>query len=184
MTTNDNYKPPEVWKWDAENGGHFASINRPIAGATHFKDVGLLTELPALKTLDLRGTDIHDIAQLPNLPALETLRLGRSGQPVSLQGIERFSKLTLLDITASEVGGLEGISTLVQLETMRIFDANLSDVQPIEQKTSLKTLCLGNCHLSELNVSGFTQLQTLTKDNMASYMGSGACWTVESLASN
>jgi len=33
-------------------------------------------------------------------------------------------------------------------------------------------------------VSLFTQLQTLTKDNMASYMGSGACWTVESLASN
>jgi GST-like protein len=39
MTKNDNYKPPEVWKWDAENGGHFASINRPIAGATHFKDL-------------------------------------------------------------------------------------------------------------------------------------------------
>ena len=33
-------------------------------------------------------------------------------------------------------------------------------------------------------LSLFTQLQTLTKDNMASYMGSGACWTVESLASN
>ena len=33
-------------------------------------------------------------------------------------------------------------------------------------------------------VSLFTQLQTLTKENMASYMGSGACWTVESLASN
>ena len=55
---------------------------------------------------------------------------------------------TLLDITASEVEGLEGISALVQLETLRIFDANLSDVQPIEQKTDLKTLCLGSCHLS------------------------------------
>ena len=39
MTKTDNYIPPEVWKWDAENGGHFASINRPIAGATHFKDL-------------------------------------------------------------------------------------------------------------------------------------------------
>ena len=39
MTKTDNYKPPEVWKWDAENGGHFASINRPIAGATHDKDL-------------------------------------------------------------------------------------------------------------------------------------------------
>lgn len=29
------YTPPKIWKWEAENGGQFASINRPIAGATH-----------------------------------------------------------------------------------------------------------------------------------------------------
>jgi GSH-dependent disulfide-bond oxidoreductase len=29
------YVPPKVWTWDKENGGQFASINRPIAGATH-----------------------------------------------------------------------------------------------------------------------------------------------------
>ena len=29
------YVPPKVWTWDAANGGHFANINRPIAGATH-----------------------------------------------------------------------------------------------------------------------------------------------------
>ena len=39
MTKTDAYTPPEVWKWDAENGGHFASINRPIAGATHDKEL-------------------------------------------------------------------------------------------------------------------------------------------------
>lgn len=33
------YSPPKVWKWDADNGGAFASINRPIAGATHEKDL-------------------------------------------------------------------------------------------------------------------------------------------------
>jgi GST-like protein len=32
------YTPPKVWTWDAESGGKFASINRPIAGATHDKD--------------------------------------------------------------------------------------------------------------------------------------------------
>ncbi|OYU38506.1 MAG: glutathione-dependent disulfide-bond oxidoreductase [Pseudorhodobacter sp. PARRP1] len=31
------YVPPKVWTWDAANGGQFASINRPIAGATHDK---------------------------------------------------------------------------------------------------------------------------------------------------
>ncbi len=31
------YTPPKVWTWDNENGGQFASINRPVAGATHDK---------------------------------------------------------------------------------------------------------------------------------------------------
>ena len=31
------YEPPAVWTWDAESGGRFASINRPIAGPTHDK---------------------------------------------------------------------------------------------------------------------------------------------------
>jgi len=31
------YTPPKVWKWESENGGEFAKINRPIAGATHEK---------------------------------------------------------------------------------------------------------------------------------------------------
>ncbi|MGI3169153.1 glutathione-dependent disulfide-bond oxidoreductase [Pseudooceanicola sp. C21-150M6] len=33
--TDASYTPPEVWTWDTESGGRFASINRPIAGATH-----------------------------------------------------------------------------------------------------------------------------------------------------
>lgn len=33
----NSYTPPRVWKWEAESGGKFASINRPIAGATHEK---------------------------------------------------------------------------------------------------------------------------------------------------
>ncbi|HBU65375.1 MAG TPA: glutathione-dependent disulfide-bond oxidoreductase, partial [Alcanivorax sp.] len=37
--SDDTYTPPKVWKWDAESGGKFASINRPIAGPTHDKDL-------------------------------------------------------------------------------------------------------------------------------------------------
>jgi len=33
------YTPPKVWTWEQENGGQFASINRPIAGPTHDKDL-------------------------------------------------------------------------------------------------------------------------------------------------
>ena len=37
MNHTDDYVPPKVWTWDKESGGRFASINRPIAGATHDK---------------------------------------------------------------------------------------------------------------------------------------------------
>ena len=33
------YPPPKIWTWDSESGGKFASINRPIAGPTHDKDL-------------------------------------------------------------------------------------------------------------------------------------------------
>jgi len=35
----DIYTPPKVWVWDQESGGTFAKTNRPIAGATHDKDL-------------------------------------------------------------------------------------------------------------------------------------------------
>ena len=34
MSETTSYTPPKKWTWDAPSGGHFASINRPIAGAT------------------------------------------------------------------------------------------------------------------------------------------------------
>lgn len=30
---SDEYEPPKVWTWEEENGGQFASTNRPVAGA-------------------------------------------------------------------------------------------------------------------------------------------------------
>jgi GST-like protein len=35
VTDPAEYVPPKVWTWNKESGGRFASINRPIAGATH-----------------------------------------------------------------------------------------------------------------------------------------------------
>jgi GSH-dependent disulfide-bond oxidoreductase len=35
----DTYTPPKVWTWDQPNGGQFASTNRPVAGATHDKEL-------------------------------------------------------------------------------------------------------------------------------------------------
>jgi len=39
MTESTEYTPPPVWTWNKANGGRFANINRPIAGATHEKEL-------------------------------------------------------------------------------------------------------------------------------------------------
>ncbi len=39
MTDSADYVPPKVWTWESPSGGQFANINRPVAGATHAKDL-------------------------------------------------------------------------------------------------------------------------------------------------
>ncbi len=39
MTDTSSYTPPAVWTWNKASGGRFAGINRPVAGATHDKDL-------------------------------------------------------------------------------------------------------------------------------------------------
>jgi GST-like protein len=39
MNDQVDYTPPKVWVWDKESGGRFANINRPVAGATHEKEL-------------------------------------------------------------------------------------------------------------------------------------------------
>jgi len=73
MNDSPSYTPPNVWKWDTESGGTFASINRPIAGPTHDK------ELPRGK----HPLQLHSLAT-PNgvkvtVMLEELLALGHSG---------------------------------------------------------------------------------------------------------
>ena len=37
MSQENAYNPPQVWTWEKESGGKFASVNRPVAGPTHDK---------------------------------------------------------------------------------------------------------------------------------------------------
>ena len=39
MTESVPWQPPKIWRWDKESGGRFAKINRPVAGATHDKEL-------------------------------------------------------------------------------------------------------------------------------------------------
>lgn len=39
MSEQERYTPPRVWTWEAENGGTWGSLNRPVAGPTHDREL-------------------------------------------------------------------------------------------------------------------------------------------------
>lgn len=41
MAETPDYQPPRVWQCDQPSGGRFASINRPISGSTHTKELAV-----------------------------------------------------------------------------------------------------------------------------------------------
>ena len=51
MSENTEYVPPKIWTWDKPNGGQFAHVNRPSAGATH--ETGLPREKHPLQLYSL-----------------------------------------------------------------------------------------------------------------------------------
>ncbi len=70
---SDAYEPAKVWTWNKASGGQFANINRPIAGATHDK------ELPVGKhPLQLYSLATPNGVQVPVLLE-ELLALGHAG---------------------------------------------------------------------------------------------------------
>ncbi|RFD29741.1 glutathione-dependent disulfide-bond oxidoreductase [Pseudomonas sp. GL93] len=67
------YVPAKVWTWDTESGGTFASINRPIAGATHEKPLPVGKHPPQLYSLATPN------GQKVTILLEELLALGHSG---------------------------------------------------------------------------------------------------------
>lgn len=87
---NAVYTPPKVWTWDKEGGGEWAKINRPIAGATHEK------ELPKGK----HPLQLHSLAtpngQKVTIMLEELLEAGESGAeydafPINIGDGDQFS---------------------------------------------------------------------------------------------
>jgi GSH-dependent disulfide-bond oxidoreductase len=73
MNDSSEYIPPKVWTWNKASGGQFASINRPIAGATQEKDLPVGRHPLQLYSLGTpNGVKVTIMLE-------ELLALGRSG---------------------------------------------------------------------------------------------------------
>jgi GST-like protein len=73
MNDSSDYVPPKVWTWNKANGGQFAGVNRPIAGATQEKDLPVGRHPLQLYSLGTpNGVKVTIMLE-------ELLALGRSG---------------------------------------------------------------------------------------------------------
>ncbi|HWG76633.1 MAG TPA: glutathione-dependent disulfide-bond oxidoreductase [Steroidobacteraceae bacterium] len=73
MSDSSDYVPPKVWTWTKASGGRFANINRPVAGATHEK------ELPVGRHPLQLYSQATPNGQKVTIMLEELLALGRSG---------------------------------------------------------------------------------------------------------
>ncbi len=73
-----SYVPPKVWTWSKPSGGKFASINRPVAGPTHEKELPVGKHPLQLYSL---GTPngVKVTVMLANLPPLGLLQVQTFG---------------------------------------------------------------------------------------------------------
>jgi GST-like protein len=73
MADSTDYVPPKVWTWVKPSGGTFANINRPIAGATHERELPVGRHPLQLYSLGTpNGVKVTILLE-------ELLALGRSG---------------------------------------------------------------------------------------------------------
>ena len=73
MTNTTEYTPPTIWTWEQANGGRWANINRPVAGATLEKDLPVGTHPLQLYSLATpNGVKVTVMLE-------ELLALGHSG---------------------------------------------------------------------------------------------------------
>ncbi len=71
MPENSPYTPLTVWKWDKEGGGRFANLNRPIADATHDRELPVGEHPPAA----LFARDAPNGVKVTVLPVESRVRL-------------------------------------------------------------------------------------------------------------
>jgi len=87
---NDEYTPPKVWSWTQSSGGRFANINRPVAGATHEKELPVGRHPLQLYSL-ATPTGVKVTVMLEELLALGHAGAEYDAWPIRIDQGEQFS---------------------------------------------------------------------------------------------
>jgi len=108
-----------------------------------------IADLPHLRTLNLRNTQISDLTPIAGLAALRSLQLDKT-QVSDLSPITGLTALEQLTLNNTQVSDLTPIAGLKALERLWLDNTRVSDVTPITDLTALELLDLDNTQVSDL----------------------------------
>jgi Leucine-rich repeat (LRR) protein len=121
-----------------------ASLDRleelDLRGCDAIADVAPISQLPALRVLELEGTAVRDVAPLVRLPALRDLRPPAG---FDLGPLPSFTALTALVLRDQPVPSLDFLGGLTQLRKLEVFSfEELTDVGALAKLAALEELDL------------------------------------------
>ncbi|PDP79046.1 miro-like protein [Porphyromonas gingivalis] len=126
----------------------------------HIDGKAWLVDFPAVKTLDLRGSQVRKLEGLERLTSLTELYL--SGNRIrKLEGLERLTSLTELYLSGNQISKLEGLDLLTSLTTLFLSHNQISKLEGLDGLTSLTVLDLSHNQISKLE--GLDHLTSLTE---------------------
>ena len=126
-----------------------------------FRDVGVLSGLTALTSLNLSYTKVADVNALSGLTALTSLDLGSTGvaDVSALSGLTALTSLVLADTQVTDVGVLSGLTVLTSLD---LGDTKVADISALSGLTALTSLVLSSTQVTDVSaLSGLTALTSL-----------------------
>lgn len=127
-------------------------------GPALLSDVGALTDVATLRTLDVAGAKVSDISALSGCPALEHLNL-EANQVADLSPLTGLP-LQWLDVSSNQVVAIDALADM-PLSTLRISHNPIASLAPLGTLTGLAELAmdgLGATSLELLRGAPITQL--------------------------
>jgi len=134
---------------------------KKIVGGLRISDLGQLSGLASLRSLDCSDTKVSNLRPLFGLTALCNLYCSRT-KVSDLEPLSGLTSLQSLNCAGTKVSDLEPLSGLTSLQSLDCAGTKVSDLEPLSGLTSLQSLDCAGTKVSDLKpLSGLTSLQSL-----------------------
>lgn len=163
--------------------GCYVNLNSLTVSGWPVDDIGVISELRELDTIQMTSTLLADARPLAQLPFLRTLDLSANqftrsenlsgkwhltrlnlsrNQLTELVGLAGMRELVTLDLSQNAIADLDGIRALTALTSLDLSNNQLTDLTPLANLRSLNSLNLSNNQITDLSpLARLTSLSTL-----------------------